>query len=419
MKTEILCVGTELLLGDIVNTNAAFIARELANLGIDVYYQTVVGDNNDRLKESLRHAFTRADTVIVTGGLGPTYDDLTKETVAEYFGRKMVRDEESLKRLTAFFKEVNVEMTENNKKQTMMPEGATVFQNEFGTAPGLALSDGEKTAILLPGPPREMVPMFRNSVAPYLMQFTDKVLLSRNIRLFGIGESAVEDMLHDLMTKSTNPTIAPYAKQYEVTLRLTAAGKTKEECAALLKPMETQIIDLLGDYIYGIDIESIEQALVLLLKGKKLKIATAESCTGGLISQRITSIAGSSSVFDCGICSYSNDIKHSVLGVSESTLVQHGAVSAETAAEMAACIRKISNADIGISVTGIAGPDGGTEEKPVGLVYIGIDSDVMTKTLKLNLSRRNNSDERSNIRHMAAQHAMVLSLKAAKLYPAR
>lgn len=416
MKAEILCVGTEILLGDIVNTNAAYIARGLANIGVNVYYQTVVGDNNDRLKESLHHAFTRANIVVMTGGLGPTYDDLTKETVADYFGREMEMHQDSLDQIENFFKSIGAQMTENNKKQALMPTGATVFQNQFGTAPGLAVSDGTKTAILLPGPPKEMIPMFDHCVLPYLSEETDTILFSRNIKLFGIGESMVEDKLHELMIHSKNPTIAPYAKIGEVTLRLTASAKTQEECDTLIQPVLHQIKEILGEYIYGIDVANIQEALVSALREKRLKIATAESCTGGLVSKRITEIPGSSDVFDCGICSYSNEIKARILGVSEKTLEQFGAVSEQTCSEMAKRIRELSGADIGISTTGIAGPGGGTEEKPVGLVYIGINSDKMTQTIKLNLKRRNNSDERKNIRHMTSQHLMNLALRAIKLY---
>ena len=415
MKAEILCVGTELLLGDIVNTNAAYIAKELANIGIDVYYQSVVGDNNDRLKSSLNLAFSRADIVILTGGLGPTYDDLTKETVAEYFHKEMQMDEDSLKGIECFFKKLDRPMTENNKKQAMMPAGATIFPNAHGTAPGLAVSENGKTAILLPGPPSEMKPMFGESVIPYLMGFSNKVLVSHNLRLFGIGESQVEDTLYGLMKNSTNPTIAPYAKTGEVTLRVTASGDTYEECETLIVPVIKQIKDALGQYIYGIDVANLQTAVVQALKEKNLTVATAESCTGGLVSQRITQIPGASEVFGCGVCSYSNAIKQSVLHVSGDTLEKYGAVSRQTAAEMAQGVRRISGADIGVSTTGIAGPGGGSKEKPVGLVYIAIDSEKVSKVIKLNL-QRGRVDDRENIRHMSAQHVFQMILDALKSY---
>ncbi len=409
MKAEILCVGTELLLGDIINTNAAYIAKELANIGIDVYYQSVVGDNNDRLKESLALAFSRADIVVMTGGLGPTYDDLTKETVAEYFHREMVMDKESLKGITAFFDKLKRPMTQNNKKQAMMPVGAKIFPNENGTAPGLAVSEDGKIAILLPGPPQEMRPMFQNAVIPYLMGFSDKVLVSHNIRVFGLGESRVEDMLYDLMKNSANPTVAPYAKQGEVTLRVTAAADTKESCEKLIAPVIQEIKEILGTHIYGIDVSNLQTAVVNKLIEKKITIATAESCTGGLISERITQVPGSSEVFGCGVCAYANEIKQRVLGVSEDTLAQFGAVSEQTAMEMAKGVRKLAGADIGVSTTGIAGPGGGTLEKPVGLVYVGIDSENYKSVVKLEL-KYHKADEREYIRHMTAQNVFQLVL---------
>jgi len=411
MRAEILCVGTELLLGDIVNTNAAYIAKELAVIGIDVYYQTVVGDNNDRLKESLDIAFSRADIVVMTGGLGPTYDDLTKETVAKYFDAPMEMDEESLESIRSFFKKIGGEMTKNNEKQALMPRGATVFHNNWGTAPGLAFTNGKLTAILLPGPPSEMKPMFEAYVVDYLSKMSNKVLVSKNIRLFGIGESKIEDMLHDYMEASSNPTIAPYAKIGEAMLRVTAAGKDKEECEKLIEPAIKKIYDVLGDYIYGMDIPNIQYALVGELRDKGLKISAAESCTGGMVSEMITEIPGSSHVFDGAVCSYSNDIKMEVLGVSRSTLEKYGAVSEQTAAEMAAGIRKITGSDIAVSTTGIAGPDGGTPEKPVGTVFIGIDSDKEKRVVKLNLSGRRSDNERHMVRYRSSQNALFAALE--------
>ncbi|WP_066683414.1 competence/damage-inducible protein A [Christensenella intestinihominis] len=415
MKAEILCVGTELLLGDIINTNAAYIAKELAAIGIDVYYQTVVGDNDGRLKDSLALAFSRADVVVMTGGLGPTYDDLTKETVADYFHRKMVMDEASLQSIEGFFNRLKRPMTENNKKQALMPEGAVIFPNSNGTAPGLAVSENGKTAILLPGPPSEMQPMFQQAVLPYLMGFSDKVLVSHNVRVFGMGESRVEDALYDLMKNSTNPTIAPYAKEGEVTLRVTAAADTKEKCEEMIAPVIGQIREVLGKYIYGIDVPNLQTAAVTELIRKKITIATAESCTGGLVSERITQVPGASEIFGCGVCSYANEIKHRVLGVSEETLAKYGAVSEQTAQEMAHGVRTLAGADIGISTTGIAGPGGGTPEKPVGLVYVGIDSDRLTTVLKLNINYHK-ADERTYIRHMTAQNVFKLVLKALENY---
>ena len=411
MKAEILCVGTELLLGDIVNTNAAYIAKELANLGIDVYNQAVVGDNPDRLKESLEQAFQRNDIVVMTGGLGPTYDDLTKETVAQLFGKKMILHQESLERIERFFKYYNRVMTENNRKQAFMPEGATVFPNDNGTAPGLAVEKDGKIAILLPGPPREMIPMFSSSVAPYLQQFSGSTLYSSNIHLFGIGESQVETILREMMVSHRNPTIAPYAKEGEVRLRVTASAKTKEEAKEMVLPVVEQIRDILGKYIYGIDVGNLQTALVQKLTEKKKKVACAESCTGGYISKRLTEVPGASLVFDCGVCSYANEIKERVLGVSHDTLAAHGAVSRETAMEMAQGVRLLSGADIGVSTTGIAGPGGGSEEKPVGLVYVGVSTPSSCEAFELHLSR-GYREEREYIRYLAASHALYQCLKA-------
>jgi nicotinamide-nucleotide amidase len=414
MTAEILCVGTELLLGDIVNTNAAFLARELANLGIFTYYQTVVGDNPERLSKALKEAFSRVDIVIMTGGLGPTYDDLTKETVAEYFGRKMQMHEDSLENLVCIFQHFNRPMTENNKKQAMMPEGAIVFHNDQGTAPGLALEGDGKIAIMMPGPPREMKPMFLDRVVPYLSKLSNVTLVSKNIHFFGIGESALEDQLKAIMTSYTNPTIAPYAKDGEVLLRVTASAKDRVTAEKMIIPVIKEIYGEVGKYIYGINVDSLQNALVMALKEKKKTLAVAESCTGGYVAKRITEIPGASEVFGCGVCTYSNEMKTKLLGVNKETLNSFGAVSHETAAEMAQGVRKLSGADIGISVTGIAGPDGGTPEKPVGLTYIGVDSETYKDVLELRLSR-GYASEREIIRYIAASHALHLALSALKI----
>lgn len=415
MKAEILCVGTELLLGDIVNTNAAYLARELAAMGINVYHQTVVGDNPGRLKEALGEAFGRAELVIMTGGLGPTYDDLTKETVAGYFGREMELNQPSLKAMEDFFSCRNMKMSENNKKQAMMPKGATVFANHNGTAPGLAVEGEGKIAILLPGPPQEMQPMFQEGVRPFLMKYSGQIILSHSIHMIGIGESALEQQMRESMLAHKNPTIAPYAKQGEVLLRVTASAKTREEAEALLRPEVEAICREYSEYVYGVDVGDLQHALVAELLKKKRMVATAESCTGGLVSKRITEVPGSSEVFECGVCSYANRIKSQILGVGEETLAAHGAVSPETAAEMAAGIRKLSGADIGISVTGIAGPGGGTPEKPVGLVYIGVDSEPLTTVVRHQFGGRR-KDGRAYIRYVAASNALRLALQAAKLF---
>ena len=411
-SAEILCIGTELLMGNTVNTNATYIAQGLAQNGINVFHQAVVGDNPKRLLESLEQAFSRSDIVITTGGLGPTYDDLTKETIAGFFGRELVLDEESLRHIEEFFHKIGREMSDNNRKQAMMPENCTIFPNLNGTAPGCAIEQDGKIAFMLPGPPREMKPMFDHYVIPYLLKDSDTVLASKMIHLFGIGESLLEHKLHDIMVNSSNPTLAPYAKSGEVMLRVTARVGREEDPDVLLQPMIDKVKEVAGEFIYGIDIGDLQTAAVTRLKEKKLHVATAESCTGGYISKRITEVDGASSVFDCGVCSYANEIKEKVLGVSHETLMNYGAVSEQCAREMAAGIRRISGAEIGISSTGIAGPGGGTETKPVGLVYVAVDSDKYSEVLKLNIPSRSD-DAREYIRYIASSHALHLVWKAA------
>lgn len=416
-SAEILCIGTEILMGDIINTNAAYIAKELAGLGINVYHQSVVGDNPQRLKESLALAFSRADIVITTGGLGPTYDDLSKETIAAYFNRKLVMDEESLHAIECHFLRLNRVMTDNNKKQAMMPEGCVIFANHNGTAPGCAIEgEGEqqgKTAIMLPGPPREMKPMFEQGVKPFLLKDSDTRLASHTMHFFGIGESMLESILHELMEESTNPTVAPYAKTGEVQLRVTARVKQGEDAEVLLQPVMEQIKEKVGEFLYGIDVGDLQTAAVWALKEKNLHVAVAESCTGGYVAKRITDVSGASDVFECGICSYSNRIKHQILGVKQETLDTFGAISEETAREMAEGVRRISGAEIGVSVTGNAGPQA-SEGKDVGLVYIGVDSDHFKKVFMLHVNRKD-QDARETIRYLASSHALSLILKAVEL----
>lgn len=413
-SAEILCIGTEILMGDIVNTNAAYIAKELAGLGINVYHQSVVGDNPQRLREALELAFSRADIVITTGGLGPTYDDLSKETIAAFFGRELVMDQESLHRIECHFLRQNRPMTENNKKQAMMPQGCIIFPNNNGTAPGCAIEGtGEqqgKTAIMLPGPPREMKPMFEESVKPFLLKDSDTRLVSHTMHFFGIGESMLESLLRDLMEHSLNPTVAPYAKTGEVQLRVTARVQNGEDAEALLQPVMEKIKEQVGGYLYGIDVGDLQTAAVHALKVNGLHVAVAESCTGGYVAKRLTDVSGASEVFECGVVTYSNRMKHQLLGVSRQTLDTFGAVSEETAREMAAGVRRLSGAEIGISVTGNAGPEP-SEGKEVGLVYIGVDSLEMSRVFMLQVNRRD-QDARETIRYLASSHALSLILKA-------
>lgn len=408
---EILCVGTELLLGDIVNTNAAYLSRKLAELGIHVYRHTAVGDNPTRLKHALEAAFSEADLVITSGGLGPTYDDLTKETVAAYFGREMQMHEESLATIRSYFVRTGRVMTPNNEKQAMMPVGAIVFPNHYGTAPSLALTDDRnKTVIMLPGPPGELCPIFEEEILPYLKSRRSSVLVSKNIHIFGMGESAVESKLKNLMTEAQNPTVAPYCKEGEVRLRVTAEAHTEEDAAAMCDTMIDQIRKSeVGEYIYGIDIETLENAVVEFLRATGQTLACAESCTGGLIAKRITDIAGCSDVFLGGCVTYSNESKERLLGVNRDSLAQFGAVSKKVAKEMARGIRERLGADIGVSATGIAGPGGGTDEKPVGTVYVGISTKNGEQVRKLSLSPMRS---REYIRIVTAGNAYDMVLKS-------
>lgn len=407
-NAEILCVGTEILIGDIVNTDAAFISKKLAALGITQYYQAVVGDNPARLTNMINEALKRCDLLIMSGGLGPTYDDLTKETAAACMGRTLELHQPSYERLCGFFEKRGIKMTENNIKQVYMPNDAVVFQNNFGTAPGCAIEDEQrgKIIIMLPGPPRELEPMFCESVQPYLKRFSDHIFFSRNINIVGMGESAVEDILKPLMTSAENPTVAPYCKEGEVRLRVTAKcadeAEGEKRCAEMIERIRATEV---GAYVYGIDCE-LESAVVEALAARGFHAATAESCTGGLVSQRITSVPGSSEVFDGSIVSYANRIKAGILGVSEKTLAEHGAVSPETAREMACGVRAVIGADFGVSVTGIAGPGGGTAEKPVGLVYIACADSAGCEVKRLDLS-----GSREHIRHLTSNYVLSLLLE--------
>ncbi|MBO5416296.1 MAG: competence/damage-inducible protein A [Clostridia bacterium] len=411
-SAEILCVGTELLLGDIVNTNAAFLSQKLAELGICVYRHTAVGDNPARLRDALSRALESADMVITSGGLGPTYDDLTKETVAEYFGREMELDAHSLGRIEEYFRRTGRVMTENNRKQAMMPRGAVIFDNDYGTAPALALCGGEndsKTVIMLPGPPSEIIPIFNDKVLPYLLSRRNSVIASRNIHIFGIGESAVETVISDIMKCSKNPTVAPYCKDGEVRLRVTASAQTENEALKICDEMISRIeATEIGQYIYGVDIDSLERAVVEFLRERGLTLACAESCTGGLVSKRITDISGCSDVFLGGCVTYANEAKMRLLGVRAETLERYGAVSEQTASEMAEGIRAALGADVGISVTGIAGPGGGTPEKPVGTVFVGISTERGVQVRKLSLSAMRS---RNYIRNVSSNNAFDIILK--------
>ncbi len=411
---EILCVGTELLLGDIVNTNAAFLSQRLADLGISVYRHTVVGDNPARLRLALCTALEDSDLVITSGGLGPTYDDLTKETVAEALGLPLEMHEEALEKIQTYFQKTGRVMTENNRKQAMIPRGARVLENNYGTAPAVAITDEVKgkTVIMLPGPPNELIPIFNEQAAPFLRALSDYVLVSKNIHIFGMGESAVEEKIKDIMTTSQNPTVAPYCKAGEVRLRVTAKADSHEKAEQMCSTMVKRITDSeIGQFIYGVDCDSLERALVDILKEKHMSISTAESCTGGLIAKRITDISGCSEVFFGGAVTYTNTIKQKLLGVNEQTLETLGAVSSETAMQMARGARLSLGTDIAVSATGLAGPGGGTSELPVGTVFIGVSTKNGEYFKKLNLSGMRS---REYLRTVSASHALYLAIEAAK-----
>lgn len=373
MVVELISVGTEILLGNIVNTNAAYLSEKCAALGLSCYHQSVVGDNEGRLEETVRLALSRSDIVILSGGLGPTKDDLTKEVTAKVFGKKLTEDAHTKERIAGYFSKMqSKKITENNWKQAMVPEGAAVVDNHNGTAPGLIMEENGKTAILLPGPPNEIKPMFERDIVPYLRGLEPEGIYSKMVKICSIGESKAETMVLDLMENQSNPTLAPYAKTGEVHFRVTARASDEAEADKLMEPMLKELSERFGDKIYTTSEEvTLEEAIVDMLKEKNLTLTTAESCTAGFLAGRIMNAAGASQVYKEGYITYSNEAKERLVGVSRGTLESHGAVSHETAAEMAEGAARAAGADVSVSVTGIAGPDGGTKEKPVGLVYVG------------------------------------------------
>ncbi len=413
MYAEILTVGTELLLGDIMNSNSQFLARELAIYGIDTIYQSTVGDNSERLAKAVELALSRCDMVILTGGLGPTEDDLTRETVAHALDIPLELHEDSLARIRAYFERTGKEYTENNRKQAMLPQGCTVFMNEHGTAPGCAVEKDGQCVVLLPGPPREMVPMFVNQVAPFLERFSGETIRSHTVGVFGVPEAAVDERLQDLMENS-NPTVAPYAKSGEVLLRVTAKGTSAEAADALCAPVIAEIRERLGAAVYGVDTDGLAHTVVTLLKENGKKVATAESCTAGMLSERLTEIAGVSQVFECGIAAYSAEMKRQVLGVPESVLDEQGAVSPETAAAMAAGVRRVGGADIGLSITGVAGPEP-SEGKEVGTVYVALADDRRVWVKKL--CAGHGGQDREQIRNAATLNALDMARRYLEALP--
>lgn len=399
-NTEIISVGTEILLGHITNTDSRDISEMLSRIGINVKYHTVVGDNPERLRACVEIAKSRADIIITTGGLGPTCDDLTKQILAESFGLKLVQNDDEVQFLREFIRNKR-NFTPNNLQQAMLPEGCTVFHNLWGTAPGCAFQAEGKTVIMMPGPPVECVPMFRTYGVPYLRSLSDEEIVSHSVRIFGIGESAVDDMFADEMNVMTNPTMAPYAKECDCLLQVTAKAGSEDEAEAMMAPVIAHVKQRLGAFVYGMDVECIEEAVFPLLKEKGLTFATAESCTGGEIAKRFTDIPGASSVFLGGAVVYTNEVKARLLGLDPKMIEEKGAVSREVAEALAEQVRKLTGADIGIGVTGLAGPDGdGVHE--VGTVFVSMAVEGKTYVRALGLGPKRT---RSYIRRMSGNHA--------------
>lgn len=409
MITELVSVGTEILLGNIVNTNSAYLSEKCALLGLNVYYQDVVGDNEGRMRDVIRTALERSDIVILTGGLGPTEDDITKEVTADLMGMPLKEDSHSRKLIDKYLKEYEKNnpqrrITKNNYKQAMVPKGAIVLDNHNGTAPGLILEKKGKTAILLPGPPNEMKPMFEEYIIPYLQKNQPEIIVSQMVKISGIGESQVAEEIQDLIESQTNPTIAPYAKTGEVHLRVTAGAENEKACRKLIKPVVKELKKRFGENVFATDeSKTLEEAVIDLLREKNLKLSLAESLTGGMIAQRIVNVSGASEVFGYGFVTYSNKAKHKCLGVKKSTLKEQGAVSAKCAREMAKGACRASGADIGISVTGLAGPGGGTKETPVGTVFMGCCYKGRTIAKEFHFT-----GNRMRIREQTTAHALAM-----------
>lgn len=397
LTAEIIAIGTEILLGDIVNTNAAYLARRLASLGVNTYHQEVVGDNPVRVLETFERAFERANLVITSGGLGPTQDDLSKEMGARYFGVSLKEDAEARAHIERYMHRLGRQITENNWKQALLPEGSIPLYNHNGTAPGFILTKDERTLIMLPGPPSELIPMFDEQVLPYLRSLSDEVMVSRTLHICGVGESAVESILAEKMQKMSNPTLAPYAKEGVVDLRITAKAATEEKAFEMIRPVEEEIRSIFGRQVFGSDDDTLESVLVELLAERGWHIATAESCTAGWASGQIVNYPGASKVLEGGFVTYSNEAKIALLGVKKETLDQYGAVSVETAAEMAAGAAQVLKTETAISITGIAGPGGGSEEKPVGTVCVGVYCNGKIQTQRYQFSRNREANRKLSV----------------------
>ena len=399
---EVIAVGTELLLGSIANTDAQDVSRVLSEVGINVYFHTVVGDNPGRLKQAVSIARERADIIITTGGLGPTYDDLTKQTLAEAFGKKLIFHEDVADTIRGYFTKrlPHMKMTDNNLRQAELPEGCVIFDNGVGTAPGCAFEDGGKHVLMLPGPPRECVEMLKTCVVPYLEKLSDAEIDSHNIHIFGMGESTVEDKLRDLMRRLHNPTLAPYAKTGEVMLRLTARAGSKAEGEKMMAPVLDEVRRALGDVIYGVDTGSLENTVAGLLAERRLTLSAAESCSGGLLSKRLTDIPGASQFFMGGVVAYSVESKTELLRVDTGLINKKGAVSREVALAMADGAREVFGSDIGIGITGVAGPGRDSGLEP-GTVFVALTTKDASFCRNPPLYY-----ERGRVRAMSASHAL-------------
>lgn len=397
--TEIISVGTELLLGHVTNTDARDISEMLSKIGINVKYHTVVGDNPERLRKCVETAKSRADIIITTGGLGPTCDDLTKQILAEAFGLKLIENKAERKGLYDYIR-YGKKFTDNNFTQAMLPEGCTVFHNNCGTAPGCGFEKDGKIVVMIPGPPKECNAMFRESALPYLRKLSEELIVSHSVRIFGLGESSVDDIFAEEMNRMTNPTMAPYAKECDCLLQITAKAKSEAEAEEMIAPVMEHVIKRLGDVVYGVDVECIEESVIKLLREKGMTFSAAESCTGGDVARRFTDMPGASAIFKGGVVTYTNEAKAKLLGIDPALIEEKGAVSHEVAKAMAENVRRLLGTDIGVGVTGLAGPDGdGVHEVGTVFVSLAVEGETFVKELHLGAMRT-----RSFIRRMAGNH---------------
>ena len=397
--TEIISVGTELLLGHVTNTDARDISEMLSKIGINVKYHTVVGDNPERLRQCVETAKSRADIIITTGGLGPTCDDLTKQILAEAFGLKLVENKAEREGLYDYIR-YGKKFTDNNFNQALLPEGCTVFHNNCGTAPGCGFEKDGKIVVMIPGPPKECNAMFRESALPYLRRLSEELIVSHSVRIFGLGESTVDDIFAEEMNHMTNPTMAPYAKECDCLLQITAKAKSEDEAEKMIAPVMEHVMQRLGDVVYGVDVECIEESVIKLLREKGMTFSAAESCTGGDVARRFTDMPGASAFFKGGVVTYTNEAKAKLLGIDPALIEEKGAVSYEVAKAMAENVRTMLGTDIGVGVTGLAGPDGdGVHEVGTVFVSLAVEGETFVKELHIGAMRT-----RSFIRRMAGNH---------------